>query len=519
LQKNANRKIMKFVRTAPNEKGFFETYARLRQSINLSGYAAQVVSALTELGGIFAAAYATLLPVLPALAFYFAAVIAVIGTAVLELGLRVTAPQAVDAVLYKRWQGLHRAMSVAVLLLAVVLIAASTTLSFSNSKRLVAEYAPPAEQLSTAEADSIRAKDVSAALTVYRADSAQIAAQIAQQATAATAAAEGKVKAARRELANVLNREARTGNSYATAKDAARQRIADLEAEQAAQVAALTASSTAEQTAAKERYRAAVAKADNAHGLAVSEVRAANGEAKGDRAATVSAYGGGLAWFTIVCMIVFLASVTLDRIHAKGSGISEKVELTQYDLSPSKWAEAWAAFTERIEYEARSRIAAFAERTPPPPLPLGQAPIYDPAALADLKLAELADDDDDDGKVIQLNRKRRLIGFRQDAEGGTEGHENTDAGGHETATNSRAIKGTRSLAYEDADLRSLKQRLKDYKKRLGKYQQKAIVEARKRPSRQATKRTLDAIENNAQWVKQYTALVQQAEAAAKSKQA
>ena len=103
---------MKHLRTAPTETGFFETYAKLAKSITLSGVFAQIVSGLTEIGGIFAASYSALLPIFPELALPIAGAVAIIGTAVLELGLRVLMPHTVDAVLYRRYSGLHLPMTI-----------------------------------------------------------------------------------------------------------------------------------------------------------------------------------------------------------------------------------------------------------------------------------------------------------------------------------------------------------------------------------------------------------------------
>ena len=502
---------MKHLRTAPTQTGFFETYAKLAKSITLSGVFAQVVSALTEIGGIFAASYSALLPIFPQLALPIAGAVALIGTAVLELGLRVLMPHTVDAVLYRRYSGLHLPMTIAIWILTAVLLTASGFLSFQNSKTIVKEYAPEAEQITTTEADSIYQAATARHSATWQADSARIAEQYAAQISAATAAGAGKVSAAKRELSNWYNREKRSGQSYATQKDKARQLIADREADAAAQVATLQAAQANATEEARQRYREAVAKAEAEHTAATGEIKETNQAATTDRAATVAAYGLGLGWFTIVCLLIFSAAVILERIHAKGSGITEKVELSQYDLNAGALVEAWQALRDRFQYNIRSRIQAFAERTPPPPLPTPVPELYDPTEFANIAVTlKIEREADEAEQVIYLQPKRRAIGFQT---------RQTEADAHtkkapEKGEISRAIKGTPKATHETPELRQLKQRLKDYKKRLGKHEQKAIAQERKRG--EVTRRTLDAIANNRHWVEHYTELLNQAEAAAKA---
>jgi len=502
---------MKHLKTAPTQTGFFETYAKLAKSITLSGVFAQIVSGLTEIGGIFAASYSALLPIFPQLALPIAGAVAIIGTAVLELGLRVLMPHTVDAVLYRRYSGLHLPMTIAIWVLTVVLLTASGFLSFQNSKTIVKEYAPEAEQMTTTQADSILHTATAQHSATWQADSARIAEQYAAQITAATTAGAGKVKAAKRELSNWYNREKRSGQSYATQKDKARQLIADREAEAAAQISALQAAQTNAIEEARAQYRAGINRAQEAHSAATGEIKETNQAATTDRAATVAAYGLGLGWFTICCLLIFSAAVILERIHAKGSGITEKVELSQYDLNAGALVEAWEALRDRIQYNIRSRIQAFAERTPPPPLPTPVPELYDPTQLANIAVTlKIEREADKDEQVVYIQPKRRAIGFHT---------RQTEAEAHTKKTtksgkNSRAIKGTRKATHETPELRQLKQRLKDYKKRLGKHEQKA--KAQERTKGEATRRTLEAIENNRHWVEHYTELLNQAEAAAKT---
>lgn len=494
---------MKILKTLPQEQGFFEVYARMAGAIRLSGFAAQIVSGLTEIGGIFAAAYATLVVILPGLAVYMAAVIALLGTAVIEIGLRVLMPQSVDAVLYKRFTGLHLPMTIAVWLLCIVLLAASGILSFKNSKTIVATVTPEAAQETTAQADSVLNARSAELATAWQADSAAVAVQAAALAATTQAAYRGQISAKQTELGNIRQREKRTGQSFASQREGIRADVANLEAMQAQELAAIEATKAQELTAARQAWKGKQGEAEAAHLAAVSLITNANQAATDERAATVAGYGGGLAWFTLVALLLFAVSVVLERIHLKGSQIEEKAQIGEYDFRPSKLKEAFDAFSDRIDYMVRSRITAFANATPPAPLPADPAELYDPAALADVRVKlELEPQEDGEDQTIYLTPKRRQIGFS---------NRHTSGSPPNSRVNSHAIKGTPKTAgstRHTPDVWKLQQRLKDYKKRVGSFEQKALALERK--GQPVPKRILSAIENNKAWAEHYETEIKRA---------
>lgn len=506
---------MKSLRGLPTVQAFFETYAFLIKAIRKSGYAAQIISGLTEIGGIFAAAYSSLLPIFPELAIYAAGTIAVIGTAVIEIGLRVLLPHTVDAVLYRRFSGLYLPMTIAIWGCTVLLLGASGVLSFQNSKTIIAEYAPAAEQLATNEQDSTWSAERAALGASFSKDSAMIAGRHESMIQAEKVAFAGRIQAKKTELQNLRRKEARTGQSYASAKDEIRAAIAMLEADAAGKVANLEASRAQELSEASREYKEAIAGKEKRYLAAVDSVGAINQAAIDERAGKVGTYGGGLAYFTIICLFILCASVILDRIHRKGSGIKETVELSQYDVSPHWWVNLRAAISERWNHAMQSRITAFANKTPPAPLPADPSELYDPSQLANIQIMLKVDGEetDEEGNVIYIKPKRRQIGFLtpQNNESTTRGKRNNSKGSE--AENSRAIKSTGKEAYNTPDLWKLKQRLKDYKKRLASFEQKKRYAERK--GKEVPARTLNAIDNNRAKVEEYTELINQAEGSKK----
>ncbi|MBV6653981.1 MAG: hypothetical protein KI786_09520, partial [Mameliella sp.] len=186
---------MKQLKSTPSDTVFFATYAPLATTIRRSGWVAQVISGLTEIGGIYAAAYAALLPIFPYLATTAAGVIAVLGTAMIEVGLRVLAPYSVDAVLNKRYHGLHLAMTIATMALTVFLIGTSGWLSFNNSFIIVEKFTPAAEPRESTPFDSTILRRKDRLYAEWKADSTALTKQFASQIAAQKQAYEGQYKA------------------------------------------------------------------------------------------------------------------------------------------------------------------------------------------------------------------------------------------------------------------------------------------------------------------------------------
>ena len=486
---------MKNIKSNPKNKEFFSIYASLIANLKKAGYASQVVSGLTEVGGIFAAAYAALLPVIPALAIYAAVAIAIIGTAVIELGLRKVLPHTVDSILYGRWSGLYLPMSIFIWLSAIVLVGASGILSFQNSKNIVQEVTPDAVKDTTAIAlaDSTFNAALLSLDARYNSSKQEIENRYTNLLASNSAAFDGKIKAKRRDYSNLRNKEIRTSRSYATAKDRIKADIARLEAEQAGEHSQLESKKATELAVLSQENKATVAKQTKLYEDEKGAIESAYQEAKGERAAKVATWGGGLAWFTIVALIVLIVSIILDRIHVKGSEINEDVVQSQADISPSTWSERWHAWRERRYNKSMIKIAQYRAKTPPPPMPVAPAAIYDPTVLAN-KEAKIEMEDEEDG-IIHI--KRRQIGFDMT-------HQSGD------------LLGTRKAQQKEKETPGAGTDIKMWKKRLKQYQRRLGVQRKKERQQMRTdgvvnQRTLNAIKNNEQWVAHYEQLIAKAE--------
>ncbi len=484
-------KIMKFLKSLPENSAFFQAYAKLAAPIRSAGFFAQVVSAATEFSILYALSYQSIAPVLPELAWYFAGAVAVLGVVVIEGGLRVAMPQAVDAILYGRFGGLHLVMTMAVFVVVILLGGASGWLSFTNSTAIVDSMTAGKFEAQRQEADSTFRAATAELRTHWVADSTAIASKHATLIASATAAGNAREKAAQTEITNLRRREARTGQSFATRKDAAKAHLVIVQAENTVALATMHAAREKELGGARQSFKSKMDGAESTRAGAIAAIET-------DQANTIAQYGGGLGWFTVICLVVFFASVILGRVHLKGSAIAETVELSQYDINPHWFTNLRAALWERWNYTVQSRVTAFADRTPAPPLPARPAELYNPAALSNLVITLRIGQGAGEGeRVVEVMPKRRQIGFKPDAAFIT--HEKPEEG-HEAPAPKTAGK--------TPDLRHLKQRLKEYKKRMGSHQQKALKLERKGLA--VPKRTQMAIENNRRWVQHYEQLIREA---------
>lgn len=368
---------MRTHQTLPTNGAFFERYATLIPTLYKLGFLAQIVSALTEISIIYAIVFTSIKDFAPALAPAIGAAGAFIGTGFIEVGLRKFTPFSVRAVLHRRFSGLDLAMTVFILLSTAALLSTSGLLSFKNSKTIVEAAAPAPEQRTTKGAEIALEAGRARAIEEFQRDSANAANALNAAIAAKTAHFNALIDLERAKLGELESRERRTGQKFSTAKGAIQTRIAGIEAERSGQLAALNERTAAEMAKIRGEQKNALERLQTAFEREKGGVEAFNAAAIAETAGRVNKYGSGLGWFTVVCLFVFVLSVTLNEIHRKGAGINEAVQPVQYDFAPGILEEMSNALNERINYIFRARVKRFADATPAPPLPLAPAPLYD----------------------------------------------------------------------------------------------------------------------------------------------
>jgi hypothetical protein len=366
---------MKTFLTLPKDSEFFNRYARLIPALKLSGYLGQIVSALTELSVIYTAIYASLIFFSPKLAPAGAVIAAVIGVAIIEIGLRVLLPYSIRAILYRRFAGLDLSITVIVFVACAVLLSAGTLMSYHGSRDVVESVKPKPKLEGTAAAEREYRQAEQKVINTWRADSAEIAVRYAAQMEATKAQYTALIAQATSKLQSIEAKE-RSGQRFTMAKNQARERLATLEAEQAGKLANLQTEKSKEISAVTIRKTEALNNVTAELGKAREQTEKANSKTLIETEQRTRRYKGGLSWFTIICHLVLIVSIAVDEIHKKGSGIEQKVVPTQYDFSDNVVSELVHALSCRWNQYARELIRRIEERTPPPPLPLSPNELY-----------------------------------------------------------------------------------------------------------------------------------------------
>jgi len=404
---------MKSFKTLPTNGDFFARYANLVPTLYKVGYLSQTVSGLTEIGIIYSIAYARLYSFFPLPATITLAVLAsLIGMGLLEVGLRKFVPYGVRAFLYKRCKGLDLAMSIFILLTTSALLYASGILSFKNSHEIIESFEPEPEQKNTKEATVNYNTERERILLIYRSDSSTIAQTYNTQINAKNTEYQSLISVKEKDIERYERKEKRTGESYKTKKIMIGKAIKQLEANRDAQIVSLEIEKGKELKTLLMAKNKDIGQEKKILQKQMSSVENFNKKEQDKADNKIKKYGGGLGWFTVFCLFVFVLSVVLDEIHKKGSGIEIKILPSQYDFSTSIVAEFLNAVSNKVQYKLRSRIARLEENTPPPPLPIAPTGLYDLSKLKQDITTILVEQGDEKARIVYLNNENRYNDFR-----------------------------------------------------------------------------------------------------------
>lgn len=377
---------MKIQLNLPTNEAFFNRYATLVPTLSKLGIIAQLISGLTEIGIIYSIILSRVSEFAPNSAVLLAAIGAIIGTLFLEVGLRKFAPYTIKAFLYKRFKGLDLAMTIFIVIVCIGLLSVSALLSFQGSKELVSIASPPPKLESTTATDKAYQTKKAELSTLFKTDSTIIATGYLSQIQAENKRFEAKVAAHQNNLNRYTQKEKRTGRNYQSRKESIQRKIKALEVEQAEQIAQLEAAQAKDLKMLVTTNRTALEGIENLYLLESNAIKNSNTTAIDKAAGTTSYYGKGLAWFTIICLCVFIFSVILEQIHKKGSGIEQVALPNQYYFSQPIVTDFVNMLSDKFNYKLRTRIQKWATNTPAPPLPTAPPQLYD---LAEAKQQRL----------------------------------------------------------------------------------------------------------------------------------
>lgn len=362
---------MRFFLTLPKNQDFFKTYAKIAKGIQASTYFTQVVSALTESVIIYSLLFSTLSFLLsPILALIFSFIGSILGTAVLEIGLRFFLPHSIDAFLYQRKEGLYLAMSIFIISMTIALVISSGYLSFIGSKSYIKNNAPTLTPKTTALVDSTYIANKNDLLSTFKNDSTTIANHAAQLITASEKAHNSSISERQIKLNTLPKSKTETWGQWNAKKNAIRSDIKRVAVERDAKTASLTNDKIEQQKALKTAKNEKLLTLENSYKIASLDIKKGNEKAQSKIDATAEKQGLGLGWITIIFLLYFIVCTTIERIHKKGSGIEETPIPTDYYFRASILSEGLNAISERLNQTARQYITDFQAKTLAPPLPI-----------------------------------------------------------------------------------------------------------------------------------------------------
>lgn len=235
----------------------------------------------------------------------------------------------------------------------------------------------------------------------------------------------------------------------------------------------------------------------------VTEAKQANGIAANEREKDASGKGFIFAILTCLGQVAFYVFTYLVMQIEEGSEIERDVQPDEFYNKPSVLADFKAVLRHRTERGARRLIRKiFGDRDrlekDVPFVSLWDDPKNQNLKPRAVMLAEGIDTELTQTDPVATNHAPRFYQHGDDPYNS----ENSRTPLLHTKPNTKAAKITTGTGMSTSDL---KQRLKQYKKRLGEHKQKAKKQAR--TDGQVSKRTADAIANNQAHVKHYTSLL------------
>lgn len=362
--------------TTDDGQAFYSRYASLVPALTLSGYLAQIVSGLTAWGILYALIYSSLAAFWPDAALAAGVVGASVGVLVVEAGLRRLLPYSARAIIFGRWSGMDLPLSIVVLLTTALLLAVSALLSFSGSRSLVDNVATPPAEATTTEADSLASSEAELVKADWQLAEGELVTAHRTRTDAVRRASAATVRRLDAQLATVKAKERTSGQRYTTRRAQLTEAREDALADRDDELASLAIEYEAELATMREGYRAQLASITSARDSTRHQTVAANAAALADHQQQVGQYGGGLAWFTVVCLVVLVVSVVVRELHLAGAGIVEQVEPNAYTFEAAALPALLGAIGNRVARWSHGVVHRIEQGTPEAPPPVAAPTIH-----------------------------------------------------------------------------------------------------------------------------------------------
>lgn len=471
---------MRIYKSTPTNVDMFNKYAPLVKVLFLVSIFAQLLSAATESGKVYAPTVSKLQEITPNHAVTMAIIFTIITVLCLESGIRILTPYSVRVFTEKRYKGPDLIISILIIPITIALYSIGIGMSFTGSKDVANVAIGEPDVIQTTMVDSMHQAASNAINVEYNQLKSEAEAQHQMQVNAIKATTQAKVSSIQQSISGLKAKET-SGNLYTTAIQRHKQRISDTEANAADEIALLTKNLTEDLKDLRQTRKADLAKVDQTHQTGLTEISNDNKKADDKNRTLKNATGSGLGYLTIIMQLLVLVYITINEVMNKHAGIKTRIEVSQSYFEESFFVSLSKSIFGYIGAHARKVIVAIQKATPNTPAPVAPPTLIDHAGIAQQM-------------IVVKPQERKQIGY--------EFYTNT-TGDTFIAQKKSTKSGIKSTKVIDDKLQSwqLKQRLKFYKKNVGKYTQKKIK--LQKAGKDITQKLEDAISNNKEWVKAY----------------
>jgi hypothetical protein len=342
---------MKWIKTQPTNRPFFQRYLKASRSYKGLGFLAQLVSGSTEFFGAYFLLSETAQSMgLPEdVTRYACIILASLITIGIEYSLYIFMPEAVKAILYREWRKPYLLMSLQNILIVLAVLPLGTYMSYTGAKKAVEKFASDKKtenEVNNGLAEISEKKDstYNALINQYRTDFSNDSTEVVKASKNRTSGLSRSIRA---------NRALESGGSSALR--------AQLKADIRTELADRSDKILALKLDMRERIKEArgETKIDEGEEDLKKKLIAAK--------ENTSKNGKSLAILTIIFQVVFIF-VTINNIQfSKGSGLKVVRMPSQYYFNQPLISHFITARGQRLRQKLENKIANFEKKTGVPP--------------------------------------------------------------------------------------------------------------------------------------------------------
>lgn len=401
---------MKYYRSIPTreqEREFFSDYAKFASSLTWLILVCQVISGLTESVIFFSIGSDTFHSFDTITANIMGILLAVFGVFMIEVfGLRFMLPQATRQFLYKRFKGMHLAMTIFITVVTLVLVVASIWLSLDGGNHTVISQVNKIEDRKKIAIRNLHRQRIAEAASDFETDSTETYERYAILKRTKTEKYNAELGTAKAEL----NTWTRKKGNYSTRINKALTKIESIKAAKAKDISDLQSRESLEQKARRNELKATK---DSLQTVFTTELD--RNTKNYDNTESTFSWATWIA--VLVAIFLSIVCIIIKSIYLKGSGQKDIPLPNDYNFRQNSVVEAWEVCSERIQTQIRNSIVDFEGKTPQPKISKRIAPVYDRTNLRELVIKLELEQVDDSARTIQLSvpsisKTVRPIGFK-----------------------------------------------------------------------------------------------------------